>query len=76
MKQEKPIVITVIIKDGGYETIGILPSMLGPLSAAIRTKGYEVVQLPSKSLEIAGILITGREVGERIIVLGMDGVKP
>lgn len=75
MNQEKPIVITVLVKDGGYETIGVLPSMLGPLAAAIRTKGYEVVHLPSKSFDVEGILITGKGIGERVIMLGMGGVK-
>ncbi|WP_405113667.1 hypothetical protein MHH28_07800 [Paenibacillus sp. FSL K6-1217] len=75
MSKEKPIVITVLVKDGGYETIGILPSMLGPLAEAIRSKGSETAHLASKSIEVEGILITGKGIGERVIMLGMGGVK-
>jgi len=75
MSQEKPIVITVLVKDGGCDTIGILPSMIGPLAESIRNKGYEVAHLPSKSIEVEGILITGKGIGERVIMLGMEGAK-
>lgn len=75
MSKEKPIVITALVKDGGYETIGILPSMLGPLAEAIRSKGHEVVHLPSKSFDVEGLLITAKGIGERVIMLGMGGIK-
>lgn len=66
----KNIHFTAIIKDGGYEKFAITPKMFGELALAIQEKGFEYLQLRDRWVTIAGILLTTKDVGERVIVLG------
>lgn len=69
-KVTMPIYVTALIKDGGQESVGVPPEMLGPLCQAIQVNGFEMVHLPKRSFEVVGLLITGKETGERVIILG------
>ncbi|WP_325176619.1 hypothetical protein [Paenibacillus alkalitolerans] len=62
--------ITVMIKNGGYQTVKISPEMVGKLAISIKEKGFEYVQLLSGAIEVVGFLVTGDQTGDRIIVLG------
>jgi len=64
------ISITALIKDGGDKQLQITSEMLGELALSIKKNGSEVVQLKDKEIIIAGILIAGKEVGERVIICG------
>jgi len=64
------ISITAIIKDGGDRQLQITSEMLGELALSIKKNGSEVVQLKDGSIVVAGILIVGKDIGERIIVCG------
>ena len=66
----KNIHFTAIVKDGGYEKLAITPKMFGELALAIQEKGFEYLQLKDRSLIIAGILLTTKDAGERVIVVG------
>ena len=69
----KTIKFTAIIKDGGYETFQIEPQMFTDLVLSIQEKGSEIMHLKDRSLIIVGVLITGKDVGERIILCGYEG---
>jgi len=64
------ISITALIKNGGDKQLQITSEMLGELALSIKKNGSEVVQLKNESIIIAGILIAGKDIGERIIVCG------
>ena len=64
------ISITAIIKDGGYENFQVPSEFLSELAMSIKKNGSEVVQLKDRSAIVAGILIAGKDIGERIIVCG------
>jgi len=67
--------ITAIIKDGGYRKLQITPEMLSELTIAIQKNGSEIVQLPFSDIVIAGILIVGKDIGERVIFISDDNVQ-
>jgi hypothetical protein len=71
-KEDKPqtISITAIIKDGGYEKLQITPKMLAELAVSIQEKGSEYVRLKDRYVIVVGMLVTGNEVGERVILCG------
>jgi len=64
------IKFTAIIKDGGYEIFQITPKMFSNLVLSLQEKGYESLQLKDRSVVIVGIMVLGKEVGDRIIVCG------
>ena len=64
------ISITAIIKDGGYEKLQIPSKFLSELALSIKKNGSEIVQLRDRSIIVAGILVAGKDIGERIIVCG------
>ena len=66
----KTIRFTAIIKDGGYETFQISPKMFSDLVISLQEKGFEYLQLRDRWVTIAGILVAGKDIGERIIVCG------
>ena len=66
----KNIYFTAIIKDGGYEKLAINPKMFGELALGIQEKGFEYLQLRDRSITIAGMLLTTKDTGERVIVVG------
>lgn len=66
----KTIKFTAIIKDGGYETFQITPEMFSDLVLSIQGKGSEIMHLKNRSIEVVGVMILGKEVGDRIIVCG------
>jgi hypothetical protein len=68
--QNKPIAITLLIKDGGYEQLVIPPKMLTQLAIAIRTTGAEWVATNQRALHVVGFMVTGKQTGERVIMLG------
>lgn len=69
----KYINITVMIKDGGYQVIQILPDMLGKLAESIKNNGFEWAVLQSGPIPVVGFIVAGKQVGERLIMLGKDG---
>lgn len=62
--------ITVMVKDGGYESIQISPELLGELAKRIVQDGSEWVHTMTKSYEVVGILVKGPQIGDRIIMTG------
>ena len=64
------ISITALIKDGGDKQLQITSEMLGELALSIKKNGSEAVQLKDKSIIVAGILISGKDMGERVIICG------
>jgi len=64
------ISITALIKDGGDRQLQITSEILGELALSIKKNGSEVVQLKDGEIVVAGILIVGKDIGERIIVCG------
>ncbi|MCV4233333.1 hypothetical protein OHJ21_19300 [Virgibacillus sp. LDC1] len=62
--------VTVMVKDGGYESIQISPELLGKLAKRIVQDGSEWVHTTTKSLEVVGILIKGDQIGDRVIITG------
>jgi len=66
----KNIKFTAIIKDGGYETFQITPKMFNDLVISLQEKGYECLQLRDRSVDIVGVLVAGKDVGDRIIICG------
>lgn len=67
--------ITVMLKDGGYSVVKITPELLGELAQAIQEKGFEWVQLLSGSIAVVGFIVTGKQTGDRVIVLGDKETK-
>lgn len=71
MNQNKPIAITMLIKDGGYEQLAIPTKMMAQLAVAIREKGVETVATSEQRLlHVVGFMVTGKQTGERVIMLG------
>jgi len=66
----KTIKFTAIIKDGEYEIFHIEPKMFSDLVLSLQEQGYEILQLKDRSVVIVGILVIGKDVGDRIIVCG------
>lgn len=66
----KNIAFTAILKDGGYKNLMIPDNVLSTLAIAIREKGSEILHTTEDSYCIAGILLYGKDVGERVIVIG------
>jgi|GEM_PF-2378850 len=65
--------ITAMIKDGGYESVKLPPSLMGELAKAIQRKGRESIHLASgRTLEVVGFIVKGDMTGERIIVMGKE----
>ncbi|WP_156088562.1 hypothetical protein [Mycobacterium tuberculosis] len=62
--------VTVMVKDGGYESIQISPEMLGELANRIVKDGSEWVHTMTKSYEVVGILVKGPQIGDRVIMTG------
>lgn len=60
-----------ILSDGGTDTASINGSMLSTLAENIQRNGHEIVHLSGgRSIKAVGIMITGKEMGERIILTG------
>ena len=66
----KQINVTVMIKDGGYESIRISPKMLELLAQRIVQNGSERVITMTKSIEVVGVLVQGQQIGDRVIITG------
>lgn len=62
--------VTVMVKDGGCETIKITPEMLGELAERITKNGTEWVHTLTKQIEVVGILVKGSQIGDRVIITG------
>ncbi|MCA4755567.1 hypothetical protein H8Z60_23870 [Mycolicibacterium fortuitum] len=62
--------VTVMVKDGGYESLQITPEMLGELAKRIVQDGSEWVHTMTKSYEVVGILVKGPQIGDRVIITG------
>jgi hypothetical protein len=73
---EQVLYVTALLKDGGDEALGISPSMLGPFARNIQRNGSERAHLKNRSVEVVGLLITGKETGERVIILGAKEDQP
>lgn len=70
MNKPNNIAITLFIKDGGYENLVIPAPLMAKLASAIRQKGAEHVRTSERTLEVVGLMVTGKQTGERVIVLG------
>ena len=64
----KQIDVTVMIKDGGYDSIRLSPEMLGLLAQNIVQNGSERVVTMTKSIEVVGVLVQGTKIGDRVII--------
>jgi len=62
--------VTVMVKDGGYESLQIAPELLGELAKRIVQDGSEWVHTMTKSYEVVGILVKGPQIGDRVIITG------
>lgn len=67
---ESTIAFTAVIKDGGYETVYITPKMFGELATTIQNKGSEILHFKDRSVVVVGILMVGKDIGERVIMYG------
>ena len=61
--------INAMVKDGGFEKLLISPELLGKLAKNIEENGSEMVHLMNRSIEIVGFMVTGKQTGERVIVI-------
>lgn len=67
------ISITVMIKDGGCEQTQIPIRLIGQLAKTIKAKGYEYIHTASgKTFEVVGFLVSGEQIGKRVIMLGTE----
>ncbi|MFU1797618.1 hypothetical protein ACM1RC_27390 [Paenibacillus azoreducens] len=66
--------VTLMLKDGGYDIVQITPEMLGVLANNIVNNGSEIVHFKNKSIEAVGILVQGKQTGERVIITGRSEV--
>jgi len=66
----KTIKFTAIIKNGGHETFKISSEMFSEIAISIQEKGYETLHLQNRSVVIVGMMVLGKDVGDRIIVCG------
>lgn len=68
--EEKRVTITILLKEGGYETLEISPKMLGDLALSLQTKDVETIHTQTRVFEIVGFMKTTKGVGERVIICG------
>lgn len=66
------IAITILLKDGEYQNVLIAPGLIGQLARAIRDNGSEWITLQNGPVQAVGFLVTGKQTGERIIILGAN----
>jgi hypothetical protein len=72
--RETSLFITAFVRGGGQEKIGVPTELVTDLIKTIQKEGYALLQLAGeKSLEITGILVTGKifHQEERIIFSGL-----
>lgn len=63
--------VTVMLKDGDYDTVDIPYKQISVLSRKIENDGY--VKIPTtkhQSLQIVGLVVTGKRTGTRALMLG------
>lgn len=60
--------ITIMLKDGGYDVVLIPIKFMGELAKSIKGKGSEYIHTATRSVEVVGFMVTGKQTGERIIV--------
>ena len=65
--------ITVMLKEGGCQSVRTTSSLLGKIAESISEQGFEYVHLLSGTITVVGFLVTGKETGERVIILGKKG---
>lgn len=65
------IYLTALIKDGGQEPFAVPDYMLGKMAAKIQENGVGTIHTSSRSVDVVGLLITGNQAGERVIILGV-----
>ncbi|WP_028547215.1 hypothetical protein [Paenibacillus taiwanensis] len=66
--------IMALIKDGGNETLQMPHEWIGKLAKSIVSKGSETVHVGNgKSHEVVGFVVSGKEAGQRVIMLGIKG---
>lgn len=68
MTKAKQMQVTVMLKDGGYESLQITPEMLGELAQRIVANGSERVITLTQAYEVVGVLIKGNQIGDRVIL--------
>lgn len=61
--------VIVMLKDGGHDKMLITPEMLGDLSYNIVENGVETIHTATTSLEVVGVLVYGKQIGERVIMI-------
>lgn len=62
--------ITVMLKGEGFRTVKIKPELIGKLAKSIKDNGFEWVSLVSGPIAVVGFFVTGKETGERVIMIG------
>lgn len=62
--------VTVMLKDGGYDTADIPYKQVGRLADKIEKEGAAALYTASGStIHAVGFMVTGKQTGERLIVL-------
>lgn len=69
---DQPIIVQVILVDGDMKPLAIPSDMLGKLAKNIRQKGSEQVHTLNGSYDVAGFVVYGKKIGERVIVIGTN----
>lgn len=69
---DQPIIVQAILVDGDMKPLAIPSDMLGKIAMNIRQKGSEQVHTLNGSYDVAGLVVYGKKIGERVIVIGSE----
>jgi hypothetical protein len=75
---ETAVYLTVFIKGGGQEKIGLPSAFVTELIKSIKTKGYETLQLADgNTIQVTGFLVGGEMFHKetRIIIIGENNIE-
>lgn len=62
--------VTVMIKNGGYEVVDIPCDLIGGLANKIKEEGSAALyKANGTTVVVVGFMVTGKQTGERLIVL-------
>lgn len=67
--------MTVMLKDGGYENVKIPTNYIGKLAESIWQNGFEWLTLKRGPIAVVGFMVTGKQTGERVIIIGNQGLE-
>lgn len=62
--------VTVMLKEGGYDTVDIPYKLIGQLADKIEKEGSAPLRLANwDEIHTVGFMVTGKQTGERLIVI-------